>query len=455
MVLLLLINIVYAASLEVEYNPISDVVISELENPAIFSISIKNLGQTDTFNMYSLVGVEISPREGFEIPRGDTKKINVKFTPTGSLLANEGTINFVYKIKGATTGTQEENITIKIVKLKNVFEISTGNLNPTSEKANVIFKNKESVKVENITAKFSSVFFEGEESFSINELEEKTFQFDISKENTSDLMAGPYILNVALDINGIKEDLESTIQFTAESGIVTEEKSSGSIISKYEITKTNEGNTVSSAEITIERSIFSGLFTSFSIPPVKTQTKGLSIVNIWQENLRPGDSLKVVATTNWAIPLIILIAIIAAIMIYRFYLIPGIVLDKRINAVKTKGGEFALKVSIEVTARKDVDKVDIIDRLPPVVRLYERYGTLVPDRVDEQKRKLEWNISNLGKGDSRIFSYIVFSKIGVVGKFELPPAKAVYEKDGRIRETQSNRVFFLNEPGNIKAVEDE
>ena len=43
-------------------------------------------------------------------------------------------------------------------------------------------------------------------------------------------------------------------------------------------------------------------------------------------------------------------------------------------------------------------------------------------------------------------SYIIFSKVGVLGKFALPTANAIYEKDGEINETDSNRAFFIAEP---------
>ena len=45
----------------------------------------------------------------------------------------------------------------------------------------------------------------------------------------------------------------------------------------------------------------------------------------------------------------------------------------------------------------------------------------------------------------RVFTYIIYSKIGVVGKFELPEAKVIYEKGGKVKETTSNKSFYVNE----------
>ena len=55
------------ASVEVSVKPISDSYIIELNEPASFDLVIKNLGSNDFFEIYSLVGVDITPKEKFNI----------------------------------------------------------------------------------------------------------------------------------------------------------------------------------------------------------------------------------------------------------------------------------------------------------------------------------------------------------------------------------------------------
>jgi len=43
-------------------------------------------------------------------------------------------------------------------------------------------------------------------------------------------------------------------------------------------------------------------------------------------------------------------------------------------------------------------------------------------------------------------SYIIYSKVGILGKFALPVTTAVYEREGKIHEAESNRTFFIAEP---------
>ena len=113
--------------------------------------------------------------------------------------------------------------------------------------------------------------------------------------------------------------------------------------------------------------------------------------------------------------------------------------------VRAKGGEFALKVSIIVHAKKYIEKVNIIDRLPSLVKLYERFGKEIPSKVEEDKRRIEWEFEKLEAGEIRVISYIIYSKVGIIGKFALPTTTAIYQRDGKIKNTQSNMAFFMAE----------
>ena len=119
---------------------------------------------------------------------------------------------------------------------------------------------------------------------------------------------------------------------------------------------------------------------------------------------------------------------------------------KKVSFIKTKGGEFALKISIVVKAKRFIERIKITDRLPHIVELYDKFGAVKPDVVDRKNKRLEWNIEAMNESESRIFSYIIFSKIGVVGTFELPNAYAVYEREGELKEVFSNKSYYVNEP---------
>ena len=78
-----------------------------------------------------------------------------------------------------------------------------------------------------------------------------------------------------------------------------------------------------------------------------------------------------------------------------------------------------------------------------MVKLFDQYGLTRPDRIDERLKMLEWNVSGMSKGEERVFSYIVYSKIGVVGKFELPQTGAIYEYLGKIKEFLATAIIRI------------
>jgi hypothetical protein len=73
--------------------------------------------------------------------------------------------------------------------------------------------------------------------------------------------------------------------------------------------------------------------------------------------------------------------------------------------------------------------------------------------VDAKNRRIEWHFDRLQDGETRVISYIIYSKVGVLGKFELPTTTAIYERDGEVHETESNRAFFIAEQAR-KPIED-
>jgi hypothetical protein len=262
----------------------------------------------------------------------------------------------------------------------------------------------------------------------------------------SKLLAGPYIVTINIAVAD-KEDSTTTIMnFKEQAGIKTLESSEGIFFHRYEVQKINQGNTKADVAVVVTKNWFPALFTSFNIAADKKELSGFSINYIFRRDLAPGQTLDVIAKTNWWILVAIIIALIIIYNLADKYLKNKLSIKKRVSLVRTKGGEFALRVSITAKARDFVEKIRIYDRLPPMVKVFEKYGSINPDKIDTANRRLEWNIQALGKGEERIMSYIVYSKIGVVGRFELPSVHAVYEYNGRIKEVDSNRAFFKNEP---------
>jgi hypothetical protein len=446
LLLFVLVSTVFvSASLEIKKEAVSSMAVKDLNWPAIFNVQIKNLGQTDTFHIYSLVGIDMEPTENFTIFSGETKEIVLKAYPSLPLKVSPDYYSFVYKIVGANSGINDDELAISIVNLKDAFTFTVDNINPNSQKAIIHFDNKAGHSFTNVKTEFSSVFFTKSAEFSLAPYEKKQFEVAIDGNKIRELVAGPYIINGKITTEGLTTLASTILKFDEMPGIETSDSKSGWILVRREIQKMNKGNMNTDVSVIITKDLFSSLFTSFNVPYTRKETSGFRTSYIFEEQLSPGKTLDVVAKTNWWILIGIIIAII---LIYYFadkYIRNKLVLTKKVTFVHTKGGEFALKVTIYAKARDFVEKIRIIDRLPPMVKLFERYGAVAPDRVDEKNRRVEWNINGLGRGEERVFSYIIYSKIGVMGRFELPQAGAIYEYEGRLKEASSKPAFFNNE----------
>jgi len=441
--LIILIPFISAINLDVNSKPIKDFVITDLNEPAVFEFTIKNLGKTDNFNIYSLSEIDFSIKN-FSINSNDTKKLIINILPRESIQNKEnGHFTFDYKIRDSKNEIQEETLTINIVNLNQAISFIPENINPDSKEITINIKNNLDYEFNNINFKLDSVFFTYSETRNLKSKESK--EITIPLEDLKGIEAGTYILSSKLEFKGKKSETESIIKFLEQEGIETINEKEGILIKRQEIIKRNIGNTAKFINIHLEKNIISFLFTTFNIAP-EIDFNGLNVEYSWNKKISPGDEFKIIAKTNWLFPIIIILLIISLFILIKRTLKADLILRKKVSFVKTKGGEFALKVSLTAKAKRYIEKIHLIDKLPHLVKLYDRFGAISPDRIDLKNRRIEWNIESLNKGEERIFSYIIYSKIGVVGRFELPSAKAVYEKEGKLKEAESNRSFYINEP---------
>lgn len=445
--ILILLNslLVSAINLDINKTTVNNVIVSELNNPATFNLKIRNLGETDNFQIYSLVGVDMTPKGTFQIGSFETKDIEVKVYALDKLRSRPGVLTFVYKIYGQSTGIQEDSLTINIMEMQDALEVGSLNINPASQYATIYMANKVNEPFD-IKAEFSSAFFDVEKEFAIKPMEMKYFNITIEKEKMKTLLAGSYILTANLKLEDKSYKVTGPIKFVEQEGISTTDSSSGILFRTRTIEKVNVGNVLITATVNIRKNIISRLFTTFNIEPTEVARKGIFVYYLFEKEIQPSETFVVRTTTSWIYPLLLLILVLIIAYLSFLYTKTELILKKRIAFVKTKGGEFALKVYLTAKAREFVEKIEITDKIPGIAKIYERFPGITPDKVDNARRRISWNIESLHPGEERVFNYIIYSKVGVVGKFELPPATAVYEKEGKIKESFSNKTFFMNEP---------
>ncbi len=443
-ILLLVFPFVSAINISIEKQSENEVLVADLNKPAVFDLKITNHGSDDNFEFYNLLGFTMYPVGTVHIEAGQTKNVQLGMTPIGKF-TYRGLYTFEYFIRGNDDTEVKERLTFRAIDLEEAFEVGSGELDLESNSLEIYIYNKVNFDFGEMSAKFSSPFFSIEKEFSLGPNERKNFNITLNKEDFKALMAGFYTLKTEVSAQGESVDVEGVIKFVEKDILTTTKKDYGLIIYTQLIKKVNEGNVLVKSETVIKKNIISRLFTSFSPEPDSVDRSGFKVYYTWTREIKPSETLEISVRTNWLFPLLIILFIVAIVLLAKQYSRTHLVLRKKISFVKAKGGEFALKVSIFVHAKKYVERISIIDRLPPLVKIYEKFGKEEPTRVDEKTGRIEWNFEKLEAGEIRILSYIIYSKIGVLGKFALPSTTAVYEKDGEIHEAESNKAFFVAE----------
>ena len=444
-----LLPLTQAINLDVEKQSSNEVMILGINDPAIFSLKIKNLGEGNNFQFYNLLGFSMAPKGTVYFNQGDEKNIELMIFPREDFNF-KGLYTFKYFIRGEDGDEISKKLTLNVMNLEDVFEIGSGEINPESNSLEIYIENNADFNFDLVDAKFKSAFFEFEETFSLNPKERKNFEIILEKEDFEKLVAGFYTLSSEVNVDGKKIDLENVIKFVEKGILTTSKKDYGLLINTQLIEKKNDGNTITGTETIIKKNIISRLFTNFSPEPDIVEREGFNVNYTWVNELSPGEILKITVKTNWLFPLFVILFLVLAVVLAKQYSRTDIEMRKKVSFVRTKGGEFALKVTIFIKAKKYVERVNIMDRLPNLVKIHEKFGGEKPKRINEKTKRIEWDFEKLEIGETRILSYIIYSKIGILGKFALPTATAIYEKEGKIHETESNKAFFIAEQGKKK-----
>jgi len=429
------------SALSVQANSVDKIVVPDFNKPAKMQLTITD-AEEGSYNVYTLTGVSIKPTSPFELHSG-TNEIEVYVYPTASL--NErGYYTFTYNLKKIGGANYEDRMSVRILDLKDLIDLESS-ADFDSGQIVIALINKENIELKGVSVRFSSFLFDTQGKVDLTPEQDSIISIDVDKTELSRTKPGSYVVSAEFNTLNGKKEIDGTIFIGEKKGISTQEDSSGFLIHTNSITKIDVGNVEEVVSIQMKKDVFSRLFTSFNIEPTSVDRSGISVEYSWSDKLMPGEVLNVKARTSYIIPFLIVVFAVFVVLGFRRYSETKIDVKKSVHHVRTKGGEFALRVNISVNAKTRIENVSIIDRVPAMVKIYNKFGTIKPDKIDAKTRRLHWNIGDLNAGEERVFSYVVYSKIGIVGRFALPEAMVLYEKDGEVSETSSNVVYFLSE----------
>jgi len=434
----------YGLELEAEYS--TKTLVKEYGSPIVLDLKIIN-ATPGVYNLYTLADISLTPAEMFTITENGTFEKEFTILPTKSLDIM-GLYAFTYTLNQRFTGEKfEKQVTLNRVSITDILDIYSDSISPEDESIIIYVENTEDVTLTGLTAEFSSLVFENfGETFDLGPHEKRAISIPAEKDALKKTKAGVYVITSVFSTPKEEVEIQGNLYLGEKKSLSTFDETSGILILTTTITKKNVGNVVEETSITMRKNFLSRLFTTFNVEPNQIDRDGFAIEYVWiQEKINPSESFTVQAKTNYVLPFFILVFLVLFFVGLKRFNETKIEVEKSVVPVKTKRGEFALRVTLSLTARKMVENVTLIDKVPAIVKIYNKFGTVKPDKIDASSRRLHWHIGDLDAGESRSYSYVVYSKVGIVGKFSLPSATAVYEKDGQIHEVGSNKVFFMNE----------
>ena len=442
--LILVFPTLLAMNISVEKGNSEAVMVQGIDQPAIFNLKVINDGEATSLSFMNFVGFIIEP-ETFKIGERETKNIEFKVYPKSNF-DYLGFYIFKYSVFQGEERLDDE-LVIKMIDFYNIFEIGAQEIDPDSNSLEVFVQNTENFNFGQMHVKFSSAFFNLEKDFTLGPKEKKSFTVQLNKEDFKKLIAGFYTLDAEITSQNEKVNLEGVIKFNEKDLVTTEKKEYGLIVSSKIIKKENKGNVIVETQTTLKKNIISRLFTSFSPEPDSIERKDSQVYYVWNQKIRPGENSEIIVKTNWLFPFLLALVLLTIIVLVKQSTKKNLIIKKKVTFVKSKGEEFAMKVTLRLHARKYMERIRLIDRLPPLVKIYEKFGIEKPIRVDEKSKRIEWAFEKLEAGETRVISYIIYSKVAILGRFILPSAMAIFERNGKICEENSNKSFFMAEEG--------
>jgi len=208
----------------------------------------------------------------------------------------------------------------------------------------------------------------------------------------------------------------------------------------------NNGNARAMQFQALNKNWFSRIFTTTEPKAEKLLIEGRKQYG-WQLILDPGQEETITITTNYRLP--VLIVILALIVIGLYYLLRSpIVLKKEVKILGSKKelSEFRVLIHLKNRSASVVKNVKVIDRIPSIVEVVKEHalGTVKPSKIAKHPDRGEvitWHIDSLEPFEERILSYKLKSKLKIIGGLKLKPTKAKFEVRNKQDSVESNAVI--------------
>jgi hypothetical protein len=446
LLILALIVLPVVSGFEFEKNAINDVIAAEnISIPASYYLTVHNTNNfNESFRIYSILNMELEPKDPFMVEAGKEATILVKMLPSSKVKERCGLreCSIQYYIRGEQSDAVADALDIKIVPIDKIINADTQAAITHESKVLLInVTNKENINLEKISLNVEGSFCGAAKNISLAPKSSTTVIVDIDQSKLKALEAGNYTIKLTfLANNEYSYTVEKQVKLEEFSSITTTESLRVSFLGYTKtITKKNEGNAPELVTIEVKQNKFENTFTGYSVETAYKQPGDNGVAVGWQRQLEPGESMMVELKTNYTLPILFLIAIVAGSTTFYIQRRPRVVVKKKAYKVRTTTGVPALKIVLLVkNIGSEISGVVCTDYMPKMTELHERFGAAQPDVID--KTKMRWNFGTLLPDEEKAVSYIVYSKVAPLG-MNFPKAVVGYmDYKGKSHYTFSNNI---------------
>jgi hypothetical protein len=429
------------ASFTIEKEKVNDVVAVELTIPAKYDITINNKGPASSFEFVALVDVVISPKFTEIVPASKSLTVPVSFLPNYRVRYS---IYYPFYIRDDLGMLVKENISVRMLPISQILSLSLPDkIGRNDAYLPVQIINKENIDLGDVVVFVESAPITTSTTVAVPANSNITAEVPLGTTQIKVTEAGTYPIKVKLLLNNeYNYTYEKSSQLQEYSEILEETKIDRNFFGYVKtITRKNNGNIKQLVSLDYKYANFmEKSFTSFNIEPNTIETSKAT----WQKQLAPGETFTVVADTNYTIPIVIVIIIVIAVIAYIMFKRRKVIVSKKALRIRTKGGEFAVKIVVLLKniSNREVSNLSLVDRLPLTTRLYEKFGSVRPDETD--KHRLTWKFPSLLPGEEIVTSYIIYSKIDMIGTIELPSASLSFTGNKGKRFTTTSNKLLIN-----------
>jgi len=436
-ILCLLLCAVSALAIDVDVNPVQDVITST--EIAKFNLDITNERIADEFRLY-YSGVEWDVRPAtFSLNSQETLIHYIEARP---LYVNPGQHAIPITLKSISTGDIEMvNLIVNVrTPESSSYQPSVGigitmedKITPDQNlEIELILSNRNPRDLEGLEVNVDSAVFSYTETIdlgptTLTNRSTHAIDLDFDIPNTLAPQSVPVIFSLVYENETVGLQQRSIIVENYAPAFEKKIETIDGFLKDTEvITVQNNGNIQRVDSYKIPLPLFKGLFSTEN-PDASVLTEDGKRFLYWEFDLAAGESSEVRVSTNYRIFVLLLLIIGLSFTLY-FILRSPLNINKTAQVIATQeGGISMLKVMITLRniSGKSVTSLKIYDRIPHLADYFkeEHIGSLPPDSVQRNEQKgtlLKYVIAELEPFEERIITYKIQTQLNILGGVTLP-----------------------------------